>query len=480
MPVETNLPPVQAVGFFAAARPPDRAAGEEALRRELQRLQTADMRLLVVSSLVEPGDLNFARQILDAGLPLILLLLKPPENLAKDFPESARGELERILQKAASVEVIPSSSETPLHLARRLVDQIDLLIVLQNGEREGPGAEMIAYATRRGRTVICLAEKSGEIERREMAVSGDLHLEGIEALCGMLDAPPPEPAIPDEVVRYFHACDSEATRFAPQVRRYVLNIVLANALASMVGSVIYSFPPSTVLDNVLTGIKFGAILLGVAIFAVLRHRESQNRWLKLRLQAEICRSLMATWNSPRVIEPCSADELPEMAEVIRSLHYLRVTQPRQMELSLKAFKAHYGVRRIADQYRYFQTQSDSAERTTSRLTPLYWAFSGAALVASGVAIVTPLFFQPGAWANFFLVLVPIVGPLLASWVLAWQAIESVSRKKIRFGEMKRHMHQAMVDLVHCHSWEAVLHVVKKTEKVLLNEVLEWYSFVKLK
>jgi len=46
--------------------------------------------------------------------------------------------------------------------------------------------------------------------------------------------------------------------------------------------------------------------------------------------------------------------------------------------------------------------------------------------------------------------------------------------------MKRHMHQAMVDLVHCHSWEAVLHVVKKTEKVLLNEVLEWYSFVKLK
>ncbi len=89
-------------------------------------------------------------------------------------------------------------------------------------------------------------------------------------------------------------------------------------------------------------------------------------------------------------------------------------------------------------------------------------------------------FHLGTWGNFFFVFVPIVAPILASWVLAWQAIESVSRKKIRFAEMKRLMQQALIDLIHCHSWEAVHHVVKRTEKVLLNEVLEWYSFVKLK
>jgi hypothetical protein len=231
---------------------------------------------------------------------------------------------------------------------------------------------------------------------------------------------------------------------------------------------------------VLTGIKFSAILLGLAIFAVLRHRESQNHWLNLRLKAEICRSIMATWNSPRVIEPCSADEVPEMSDVIRSLRYFRVSHPGGTPISLEAFKAHYGLRRLADQHRYFQTKSDSAMHTSSILTPLYWIFSGVALVTSGAAIVAQSAFHLGTWGNFFFVFVPIVTPILASWVLAWQAIESVSRKKIRFAEMKRLMQQALIDLVHSHSWEAVHHVVKRTEKVLLNEVLEWYSFVKLK
>jgi hypothetical protein len=44
--------------------------------------------------------------------------------------------------------------------------------------------------------------------------------------------------------------------------------------------------------------------------------------------------------------------------------------------------------------------------------------------------------------------------------------------------MERLMHQALVDLIHCHSWEAVQHVVKRAERQLLMEVLEWYSFVK--
>lgn len=429
-----------------------------------------------------PGDLRFAREALDSDLPLVLLLLKQPADLAKDFPESAQGELHDVLQKAASVEVIHSSTDISkaIHLAQRLVDQIDFLIVLQDQEQTDSDAEMIAYATGRGRTVINLTSSPAADNTRPVTTVGQPPVEGVESLCAKLGPLPPEPTIPDEVIRYFEACDSEATRTAPEVRRYVLNVVLANALASMAGSVSSSFNHSAAMGDILTGIKFGAILLGLAIFGVLRHRESQNHWLRLRLKAEICRSMMATWNSTRLIEPISADELPEMSELIRSLHYLRVTHPASTAVTLEQFKAHYGRRRLAHQYHYFDTKSESAKRTSSFLTPLYWIFSGAALVTSGAAIVAQSAFHLGTWGNFFFVFVPIVAPILASWVLAWQAIESVSRKKIRFAEMKRLMQQALIDLVHSHSWEAVHHVVKRTEKVLLNEVLEWYSFVKLK
>jgi hypothetical protein len=483
MPDEITLPSAQAVGFFATAVSLDHDAAEQVLKDELLRLRKVhDARLLAVSPLAGPGDLRFARQALESDLPLVLLLLKQPQDLAKDFPESSRSDLEEILQKAASVEVIHSSTDisNAIHLAQRLVDQIDFLIVLQNQEQAETDAEMIAYATGRGRTVINLMATPGAIGTGSSTTAGQPRVEGVEPLCAMLGTPPPEPAIPDEVIQYFDACDTEATRTAPQVRRYVLNIVLANALASMAGSVGSSFNHSVAMGYVLTAIKFSAILLGLAIFALLRHRESQNHWLKLRLKAEICRSMMATWNSPRMIEPISADELPEMSELIRSLHYLRVTHPASTAITLEDFKAHYGLRRLAHQYHYFETKSESAKRTSSFLTPLYWIFSGAALVTSGAAIVAQSAFHLGTWGNFFFVFVPIVTPILASWVLAWQAIESVSRKKIRFAEMKRLMQQAMIDLIHCHSWEAVHHVVKRTEKVLLNEVLEWYSFVKLK
>jgi hypothetical protein len=483
MPEEISLPSAHAVGFFSSAPLPDEGTAEQAFQAELQRLQKLhEARLLAVSPLVAPGDLRFTRQALESGLPLVLLLLKQPRDLLRDFPETSRNELEHILQKAASVEIIHSSTDisNTIHLAQRLVDQIDFLIVLQNPEHVETDAEMISYAVGRGRTVINLTASPGAPEPGALTVDDTARGETMEQLCATLGTPPPEPAIPDEVRQYFEACDEEATRTAPEVRRYVLNIVLANALASMAGSVGSSFKHSAAIGYVLTGIKFGAILLGLAIFAVLRHRESQNHWLKLRLKAEICRSMMATWNSPRLIEPISADDLPEMSGLIRSLHYLRVTHAGQPEPTLDAFKAHYGWRRLAHQYSYFETKSESARRTSSYLTPLYWIFSGAALITSGAAIVVQSAFHLGTWGNFFFVFVPIVTPILASWVLAWQAIESVSRKKIRFAEMKRLMQQAMIDLIHCHSWEAVHHVVKRTEKVLLNEVLEWYSFVKLK
>jgi len=349
----------------------------------------------------------------------------------------------------------------------------------------GDTAEVIAYASRRGRPAICLRETADGLTVSEIKPDAalDQPLQSIQELEDMLGVAPEHPALPDGLVKYFHACDTHATNTAPKVRRYVLNVVLANAIASVAGSVSSSFPHSPAIGLFLTIIKFGAIFLGLVIFAVLSHRQSRNRWLELRLKAEVCRSAMATWYSPVAIEPLTSDEVPELHQLMQALRYFRATHPQhQGEISVEGFKAAYGKRRLIDQYCYFQRQAKSATVISSRFTPIYWTLSGSALLVSGFSLFLPSHYwshdPAGKVMSFIMIMVPVVAPALASWIIAWQAIESVSRKRARFVEMQRLMHQALVDLIHCHSWEAVQHVVKRAERQLLSEVLEWYSFVK--
>lgn len=481
---------VHIVGFSGQQTLRDAASVAEGLRRQLEKMTSPGRRLMALSPLAGPTDLIFAKEALSLAIPLVIVLTLPREELAKNFSDQAAIEFDQVLQKAARTEalLLTPQLDAATRVGQKLVDEADVLLTVSDDVETtsaGDTAEVIAYATRRGRPVICLRETANGIAVHDIKSEKDLTqpLLSIDQLEEMLGKPPADPVLPDGLVKYFHACDTLATRTAPRVRRYVLNIVLANALASVAGSIGSSFPHSHTVGMVLTVIKFGSIFLGLGIFAVLRHRQSRNHWLGLRLKAEVCRSAMATWNSPIGIEPLTVDEVPELRQLMQALRYFRATRHQDhTDISLEAFKASYGTKRLVDQYRYFQRQSQSADQMSSRLTPLYWFLSGSALVISGISLFLPTGFwhhdTPGRLMNFIIILVPIVAPALASWIIAWQAIESVSRKKARFVEMERLMHQALVDLIHCHSWEAVHHVVKKAERQLLTEVLEWYSFVK--
>jgi hypothetical protein len=481
---------VRIVGFSGQQTLRNPSSVAEALRKELKKMESPAKRLMALSPLAGPADLIFAQEALGLMIPLVIVLTVSQEELRKKFSDQAAIELDQVLQKATKTETLLLSPQVDAatRVGQKLVDEADVLLAVSDDVETttaGDTAEVIAYATRRGRPVICLRETANGIAVLDIKSEKDLAEPQltIDQLEEMLGEPPAYPILPDGLLKYFHACDKLATTSAPKVRRYVLNIVLANAIASMAGSVSSSFSHPTVIGTALTMIKFGCIFLGLAIFAVLRHRQSRNRWLGLRLKAEVCRSAMATWYSPVPIEPLTTDEVPELHRLMQALRYFRATHHHDHpEISLEGFKAAYGTRRLVDQYRYFQRQAQLANHLSSRLTPLYWALSGSALVLSGISLFLPSSFWPhdvsGRLMSYIIIFVPIVAPALASWIIAWQAIESVSRKQARFVEMQRLMHQALVDLIHCHSWEAVQHVVKKSERQLLTEVLEWYSFVK--
>jgi hypothetical protein len=478
---------VRIVGFIGehTLRNPEGIGTE--LRRQMEQMQMPGRRLLAVCPLTGSADLLFARQAMSLSIPLLIALTLPQEELRKNFAGASADEFDAVLQKASRVEtlLLTPKPDATSRLGQKLVDEADLILAVADETGvsiTGDTKEVIAYASRRGRPVTLLRETPDGIAIREIKSemeTSEAHL-SVEQLQALLGESPKQPIIPEGLVKFFNACDKHATETAPQVRRYVLDIVLANAIASMAGGVGSSFTHSNFFGTVLTVIKFLCIGAGLWIFFELRHRQSRNHWLELRLKAEVCRSVIATWNSPVSIEPISADEVPELRSLLQAIRYFRATRHPAADISLEGFKASYG-QRLVDQYHYFVRHAASAV-SLSKLTPICWMLSGSALVLSFTSIVVQAIFghqHPlGTWTNFVFTFVPIAAPSLATWIVAWQAIESVSRKKARFVEMQTAMHQAMVDLVHCHSWEAVQHLVKKTEKHLLSEVLEWYSFIK--
>jgi len=481
---------VHIVGFRGQQSLQNPAAMAKALRHQLERLNGPGEEALALTPLGGPVDLLFAKETLSLDIPLVVLLPLPAEEMRKKFSGEAVRDFDEILLKATKTEVLPVTREIEAmtRVGQRLVDEADVLLVVSDEAdpaAQGEPAEVVAYASRRGRPVICLRESASGITVRDINSEQDATQPqlSIDQMAKMLGEPPAHPMLPEGLVKYFRTCDAVATRAAPKVRRYVLNIVLANAIASMAGSVASSFPHSAAVGMFLTLVKFGGIFLGLGIFAVLRHRQAQNYWIGLRLKAEVCRSTIATWNSPISIEPLTADEVPELRHLMQALRYYRATRQKpRTDISLDAFKAEYGHHRLIDQYRYFQNQSKKATLMSTRLTPFYYVLTVSAFFVSGISLFLPNHFwsheMPGKIMNYVFIMVPIMAPAIASWIISWQAIESVSRKKARFVEMQRLMHQAKVDLIHCHSWDSAYHVAKRAERQLLGEVLEWHAFVK--
>jgi hypothetical protein len=485
METTAPLPPVRLVGFAGRQDLLDAPEVSRLIGEKLKALAAGNERLLACSSLTGEADLLFAREALKLKLPLWLLLPVEKEKLLECLPESLRTGAAEVLALAAHAAVleIDPGPERLLLLGFRLADRSDLLLVLtrkEQGTEADETEQIIAYAANRNRSVLVIEEAPGQVKTREIA-------EGPEKILAPLDVKkaseqfgdvPPPLSPPKELVQYFEACDKEATRRAPQVRKYLLNIVVANATAALAGSVSSAFPMPTGVQTGLTVLKFVCVLTGLIIYGVMNHRQSQNLWLIVRLRAEICRSALATWRAPRIIGLASAEQIPELHELVQSIRYFRALDRPAQEPTLQEFQADYGVNRLLDQWIYFNKHATRAHRISARFGPAYMILIALSLLTSTGAVVYQSVFhlplRPGTAVNFYFQFIPAIGPALASWVMAFQAIESVGRRQARFREMEHWMRQAMEDLKRCRTWKATYELVDWAEKLLLNEVTEWY------
>jgi hypothetical protein len=188
---------------------------------------------------------------------------------------------------------------------------------------------------------------------------------------------------------------------------------------------------------------------------------------------------------PRLTDALAMGGQAEARETLQFIRYVRAVNPPGETVSFDAFKADYGFNRVKDQYRYYLRQAEKAVGMSRWLTPLYWLFTALSILTGLVVLLYPHIIsrhgetpQPGSWRYFLLGFIPIMAPALASWILAWDAIETLARRKSRYREMQELLRRELADLVQAKTWKALTSVVEQTEKLLLSEVLEWYSFIK--
>jgi hypothetical protein len=127
---------------------------EQALGAELDKLGTP---LIGITSLAVGADQLFARVVLARGGSLVAIL--PLADIERTFPPEALADFRELYSRSNAVILdTPGGDEEAFFAAgQRVVDTADLLLAVWDGKPQqsrGGTAEVVAYATDRGASVI--------------------------------------------------------------------------------------------------------------------------------------------------------------------------------------------------------------------------------------------------------------------------------------------------------------------------------------
>jgi hypothetical protein len=479
------LPHFHVVGFTGHRILKAPAKADAALRQALDALrQEAPGEWIGASSAAEGSDLLFASYLVDAGLQWHALLPLPAVDFRNDFTPETWAWVETLLAKAEQVQVLApgaSREEAYLDCGIETVNACDVLVALWDGEpARGPGgtADVVTFARELGKPLIVIDPDTGEARREnfDRFEARDAELDAFNAL------PDPGPADetpdPRSVVRAFQRrTDHAASRGAPQFRLLTVSTVSCHAAATILATAGLAFDWHPLL------LPWGKLLLVLGALGAalaIRHYRAQHTWVRCRLAAEIGRAALATWGMPRRTALFEDLDLPEVRQLVRSLHVLHRRGAPEKRANLDTFRQHYRTHRIEDQLAYYRRRLDRADPLLRRLR-LGFGLStlGAIVFTAGYALHGTFHWMPvphavEAVAFYFL---PIVLPVIAAGLISLISINDLHRRVARYREMCHMLESAHKQILVTHTWHSLEHLVRRTERALLQEVLEWHTLM---
>lgn len=480
-----RLPQFHMVGFTGHRHLTDSAGAARAIRGALDALRReVPGEWIALSSIAGGSDQLFVQQARASGLSWHAILPMTRSEFAKDFTPQDWEAVEGILAAADHVRTIDENGDRKdgyLDCGIETVNGADVLIAFWDGEGargKGGTADVVEYAQSIGKPLMIIDADSHEVRKENWdrlepddAVLADLN--GLaEASTAWSENPFKAPA---SVFLFQQKCDYHASQGAPQFRRLIVATVVAHLVATLIGATVvaYGLHLLALPWAELTCVTFG---LGAAL--VLRHQmHSHHSWVRCRLAAEFCRSALATWGLPRAAPLLQDLDLVGTRGLTRALYVLHSRSSATRPVGIEEFKRIYLAKRVDDQLAYYARQVNRAEPHFRRLKAGFWvatifALASTAFYAASRTLHAEL---PGWLTGTTYVFLPIALPAVAALMISIISINDLQRRVARYKDLHAVLAISRAKVASCRTWNSLEHVVLKTERTLLQEVIEWHS-----
>jgi len=480
-----QLPAVLAVGFTGHRKVPYETKSRQVIRDFLARQKESHHGILCgISSAAAGGDQLFAESCLELNIPLRILLPRPAEQFRADFEEASWQRTVRIMEKAISVEVTgrhEARNEQYYDCGIQTVAESQLLVALWDGQPSrgiGGTQEIVSYARKTGHPIAWIHSETGVLQflNKEVLKLIDTSSE-LEFLNGLPDVgvAPPGANSRDLAQAWLDKADENANRFAPQARRVASVPIVYTAAAAVMAGVAPEFPGAAPWLAISAALG----IFSLALPAALRLHARQALWARTRTAAEIARSVLVTWRTPRPYEVIGAEVAPWLSGILRSLNFLKMEDNHRVETPLSDFKQEYRRDRVAHQIEYFSRQARKAERQERRYAALGWicgvlaTLIAVACLSGGLQWLANHGFSGRQWLAFTMSALFEVATMAG----AFASMKDCARRRRRYRELSQALRRWDTQLEALNTWNSVLRVVERIERALIVELFEWRSLV---
>ena len=480
-----RLPHFHVVGFTGHRHLADPAGATRAIRGAVEALgRELPGEWIALSSIAGGGDQLFVHQARELGLAWHAILPLPRMEFAKDFSHDGWIEVEKMLAKADHVRTISEYGDRKdgyLDCGIETVNGADVLLALWDGEPargKGGTADVVQYAQSIGKPVMIIDASTNEVRREnwDLADPDDEVLADLNSLPDAATGWTENPfKAPDPVYLFQQKCDWHASHGAPQFRRLIVATVAAHVVASVIGAAVVAYGLRLLA---LPWLELTCITFALGAALVLRRKmHSHHSWVRCRLAAEFCRSALATWGLPRAAPLLQDLDITGARGITRALYVLHTRSSATRPVPIEEFKRIYLEKRIDDQLAYY-------DRQVHRALPLYRRLAAAFSVTTLLALLSTAFYAvtktmhldlPAWLQGTTYVLLPIALPAVAAAAISIISINDLQRRVARYREMQALLRSGRAQVASCRTWNSIEQIVLKTERALLQEVIEWHS-----
>jgi hypothetical protein len=495
------------------------------------RTGTADtpVSLTVVSALAEGADRIVAREAMERGASLEVVLPLPASDYLTDFEsETSKAEFCGLLSQASAITEVPTAGQRDEAYERAghaVVDRSDVLIALWDGhvaQGRGGTAHIVSYARRQHVPVLQVQVKrldpkspgprnahepappesfgllsNGAFELLDHYNSRSLRTGRKDTesplLPDGLKAPVPAYVqdLADHAQPYYHRADRVARR---SQRLFRLGSLLLYSLAALavilVATQIIFLPhdPQTVwAEAIALATVFAALVIG-------RRSRLHDRWLAARYLAERIRSglflaavgvdLRSAGGEPRPADDGrqaadSAEPDPNQEWIERAFHEIywraRRSAPPESEPGLGLLRALLIEAWVEDQMKYHERAS---ERMSGRQRDFSLLAVGLFGVSALAALLHSLNLVPSGpdVLGYLSVVVPAVGAAISGY----SAQREYARLAQRSRQMVDRLKEARQQFEHPGQLSSLQNAVRRTELLMRSETSDWYAVFRLR